>query len=353
MPAALQELVAQPRLAHAGIADHAHDLSVTRDGFVERLLEPGELPLPADEARQPARARYVEARLQRARSLQLEHAHGLLDALQLEASQILELEPAGDDRGGGLAHVHRVGCSELLHARGETDRVPLRGVVHAQVAADLAHDDVAGVEAHANREVEPVLALHLARVAAELPLQEQRGVTGALRVVLVGDGRAEQRHDPVARVLVHRALVAVHPVGQDREEAVEDAMPRFEIDLRGELHRALHVREHHRDRLAFALDRRPAREHLLRQVARRVLDGRGAAQGNATGLACGLLDQALAATVAEDRAQTGLAPADGADWGARSAAACARRRVGLVRCLAAGADHSRALLPRRNAEAGV
>ena len=43
-----------------------------------------------------------------------------------------------------------------------------------------------------------------------VPPDAERRVHRALRVVLVGDGRAEQRHDPVAEELVDGALVAVH-----------------------------------------------------------------------------------------------------------------------------------------------
>ena len=82
----------------------------------------------------------------------------------------------------------------------------------------------------------------------------QRRVTGALGVVLVRDRRAEERHDAVAGELVDRALEAVHAVGEDREEAVHDLVPLFGIDLLGELHRALHVGEQHRDLLALAFE---------------------------------------------------------------------------------------------------
>ena len=47
--------------------------------------------------------------------------------------------------------------------------------------------------------------------------------------------RREERHDPVARVLVDRALEAMHAVGEDREEAIEDRVPRFRIELLGQL----------------------------------------------------------------------------------------------------------------------
>ena len=43
-------------------------------------------------------------------------------------------------------------------------------------------------------------------------------------MVLVGNGRAEQRHDTVAGVLVDRALEAVDALGENLEEAVQDAV---------------------------------------------------------------------------------------------------------------------------------
>ena len=77
-------------------------------------------------------------------------------------------------------------------------------------------------------------------------------------MVLVRDRRAEERHDAVAGVLVDRALEAVHAVGEDLEEALEDRVPLLGVDLLGELHRALHVGEEHRHLLALALERRRA-----------------------------------------------------------------------------------------------
>ena len=82
----------------------------------------------------------------------------------------------------------------------------------------------------------------------------ERRVAGAPRMVLVRDRRAEQRHDPVAGVLVDRALEAVNAVGEDREEAIHDLVPLFGIDLLGELHRALHVGEEDGHLLALAFE---------------------------------------------------------------------------------------------------
>jgi hypothetical protein len=70
-------------------------------------------------------------------------------------------------------------------------------------------------------------------VAPQLLLKVQSRVAGALRVVFVRDRGSEQRDDPVAGVLVDRALEAVHAVGEYLEEAVQDLMPLFGIDLLG------------------------------------------------------------------------------------------------------------------------
>ena len=86
---------------------------------------------------------------------------------------------------------------------------PIAVYVHAEVLADRADDHLARVQAHADREAEPLRAAQLRRVGGELALEIKRRVAGAPGVVLVGDRRAEQRHDPVARELVDRALEAM------------------------------------------------------------------------------------------------------------------------------------------------
>jgi len=107
----------------------------------------------------------------------------------------------------------------------QPDRVTLRGVVHAQVVADLADDDFSGVDADPRRELEAMTPLHLARELAERIAHVQRRIARALRVVLVRDRRAEQRHDPIAGALVERPFEAVDPIGEDLEEAIEDDVP--------------------------------------------------------------------------------------------------------------------------------
>jgi hypothetical protein len=101
----------------------------------------------------------------------------------------------------------------------------------------------------------------------------ERGVAGALRVVLVRDRRAEEGHDAVAGVLVHRPLEAVHAVGEDLEEAVEDLVPLFRVELLCKIHRALHVGEQHGHLLALAFDGGARGQNLIGQMLGSVRGG--------------------------------------------------------------------------------
>jgi hypothetical protein len=74
-------------------------------------------------------------------------------------------------------------------------------------------------------------------------------------------------------VLVDGALEAVHAVGQDPEEAVENRVPLLGVDRLGQFHRASDVREEHGHLLALALEGVLALEDLVGQVLRGVVTG--------------------------------------------------------------------------------
>jgi hypothetical protein len=157
-------------------------------------------------------------------------------------------------------------------------------------------------------------------------------------VVLVGDRRPEERHDPVARVLVHRAFEAVHALGEDLEEAIEYLVPLLGIEPLGELHRALHVGEQDGDLLALAFEGRLRLEDLLGEVLRRVV-ARAAFGKQGTDLAAHRLLERLTAAIAEARSCPELAPAPGARARQRRPAAVAEASVVTVRAVASGAVH--------------
>ena len=89
-------------------------------------------------------------------------------------------------------------------------------------------------------------------------------------MVLMGERRAEQRHDPVAHHLVDGALVAVDGLHHPFEHGIEDLARFLGIAVGEQLHRALEVGEQHGDLLALALERGFGREDLLGEVLGRV-----------------------------------------------------------------------------------
>jgi hypothetical protein len=89
-------------------------------------------------------------------------------------------------------------------------------------------------------------------------------------MVFMRDRRPEQGHDAVARVLIDRTLEAVHPFGEDCEEAIHDLMPLFGIHLLGKVHRALRVGEEKRHLFALPFEGAARCQDLLGKVLRGV-----------------------------------------------------------------------------------
>jgi hypothetical protein len=144
----------------------------------------------------------------------------------------------------------------------------VRRVDHLEIVADRSHDDFTRIESHAYGEAESPCTFQLRGVSAKFVPQMQGRVAGTPGVILVGDGRPEDRHDPIAGELIDRPLETVHAVGEDLEEAVHDPIPLFWIDLLAELHRALHVSEEHRHLLPLAFEGAARREDPLGEMAR-------------------------------------------------------------------------------------
>ena len=269
-PAALEELVAEPALSDAGLAQHRYHPAVPLERAPQRRLERGGLLLPPDEAREAPPAGDLEPRPERADAAQLIDPERVPHPLQREAAEVLEVEVPCDQRRRVLGQVDLPGLGEPLHALCEAHRVALRRVVHAQIVSDRADDHLPRIEPYADREVETLGAAELAPVAPERFAEMQRRMACALRMILVRDRRAEERHDPIAGELVDGALEAVDALREDAEEAVEDAMPCLWIDLFGQIHRALHVGEQDRHLLPLAMECAAVGEDLLGQMARGV-----------------------------------------------------------------------------------
>src|SRR5262249_54392835 len=79
--APLDELVAEPALPDARVGDDRDRAPVPPDCLSQRRLQGGRLRVAADEAREPARAGEVEARAERAGTLELVDPDGLPEPL--------------------------------------------------------------------------------------------------------------------------------------------------------------------------------------------------------------------------------------------------------------------------------
>ena len=125
-----------------------------------------------------------------------------------------------------------------------------------EIAPDGADEHFAGVEADTDLDRDALDLPHARGVSLHRLLHPQRGVARAHRVILVRQRGAEQRHDPVAHHLVHRALVPVDGLHHVLDDGVEQLAGVLGIAVGEELHRALEIGEKHGHLLALALERR-------------------------------------------------------------------------------------------------
>ena len=96
-------------------------------------------------------------------------------------------------------------------------------------------------------------------------------------MILMGDRRAEERHDAVAHDPVHGALVVVDRLDHAFEHRVEDLLRGLGVAISKQLHRTLDIGEQDGDLLALTLEGCPCGEDLIGKVLRGVTRRRGKA----------------------------------------------------------------------------
>ena len=103
-------------------------------------------------------------------------------------------------------------------------------------------------------------------IALHRLLHPERRIARPHGVVFVGERRAEERHDPVAHHLIHRALVTMHGLHHVFQYGVEELARLLGIAVGEQLHRALEIGEEDGDLLALTLQRGLGREDFLGEV---------------------------------------------------------------------------------------
>jgi hypothetical protein len=323
------QLVEKPGLADPRVAGHEHDLPAPGRCLAEAVDKQRQLALAPHERGQAPVPADLDAGAGAPRALHLEGPHGFVP-FHGEQAQVARLEEALDRLVGVLGHDHRARPGGLLHAGGQVGGVAHRGVVHAQVVSDAPHHDGTRIEPDAHGYREPALGPQLAAVLGERALDAECRVHGAARAVLVRDGRPEERHDAVPRVLVDGPLEAVDLGGDELEAGVDDAMDLFRVQLLGQTREAGHVGEEDRHLAALTLQGRARLEDLLGEM----LGGVTRRDDGSRGRAGRRLAHAGTARPTEARLRSERPPAGAALHGQRRPAlvaeAAARRITGLT-----------------------
>ncbi len=239
----LAELVDEARLAAAGIADDRDHLRQPLRHAAEARDELGHLGVASDEPCQPARLGDRHRSADSARANHLEGGDRLALAFDLERSAVPSLEEAPYQSLRRLAHEHRSRLRQRLQAGGEIGGVADRGIVGLEIAADRADDDRSGVSTDPNEEIEVATAPGAIRKPCDGVANGECRRDRALRGVLVSDGRAEQRHEAVARQLVDDALDPVDLAEGELEVLVEKIVVLLGVEPLGDRGRPHQVAE--------------------------------------------------------------------------------------------------------------
>ena len=267
-----RQLAQQARLADPGLADHGDQVRAAFAAHpVEQRHEQRRLVLAADQRRLGAGAAGGRAGI-RTRA-----------ASQAGTGSDLPFRVSGSSSEYSIApRVRRWVISPTVTLPGSRRRLEPGGdvdrVAHHRVAvADLAGQHLAGVDPDPQREVDVGRLRgdprHVLVDLLHRGLHRQAGAHRALRVVLVGDGGAEDRHHVVADVLVHAAAVADDLLSEASQRPVHDRLHGLGVHALGDRRVAGQVGE--QDRCLAALLRQragawrpqPARPH--REAGRR------------------------------------------------------------------------------------
>jgi len=151
--------------------------------------------------------------------------------------------------------------------------LPDDGVVHMQIVADGTDDDLPRVEPDSDRHRYPMRSLNLVRISRDGVLHSERRITSAHGMILMGNRRTEEGHNPIAHNSVHGALVAVDRLNHALEYRVEELLRVLGVAVSKQLHRALNIREQHGDLLPFTLEGCPGGEDLIGKMEGRVILG--------------------------------------------------------------------------------
>ena len=169
--------------------------------------------------------------------------------------------------------LHTVGNAGLarprhvLEARSEIYRIPGDRIFPVGIAAGAARHHLAA----RNADMDAQVARRFLSERSDRLVNVACRPHGALRIVGMRGGRAENGHDVVADMLVDRTAIALDDTIDDFEIAVEQVMRGFGSELAGAFGEARDIGKQDRDLAAGALDGR--RRNGSDRVVRKSGDG--------------------------------------------------------------------------------
>ena len=178
-------------------------------------------------------------------------------ALHLDRTDLAEAELPVREPEGRLGDVDLARCRGLLQPGGGVHRV-----AHDPVLGGSAHrtcDHHAAVDTDPQAELDPELRLDPRGVLGEDLLHPDRAAERTLRIVLVGDRRAEDHEDRVADELLDRPVVPEGFLGEVFEDARDEHLELLRIEVLRKRGESNEVGEKHRHETALLVLRRGRR----------------------------------------------------------------------------------------------
>ncbi len=237
-----------------GLARDGDELDLRlADHALERVLEQAQLAVAADERRRRSRLG-VDAEPARRRQ-RAPGRNGIALALELERRQLLVADRLPRRAIRLLVDDEAADRRLPLQTGGDVDDVAGGDALARPGLGAELDDRLAGRDGGAHRQLEAFLLVQLAdRVEDPQPCAH-----GALRVVLVRHGRAEDRHHRIADELLHGAAEALDLAGDALVVRAERGADVLGVGAVGACREADEVDEEHGDDLALLAARPPAR----------------------------------------------------------------------------------------------
>ena len=235
-------------LADSRRTDHADHCPASADGLVEDSAQCGEFPYPSYQGR------VVPAPTGISGAQQTIGRDGRVRAF--------DEYPLGFAEHGGVADQVRGGFADRYPARRRGRFHPLRhahlnpdGGVAARPGIDITGDDLTGIQADPQSQVDAVEALGFSCQQGHLVLDIERGQAGPKSMILQGNWGTEQCHDAVAGELVHRAAIALHHRRRTVEDRGHDVAEPLRFQRGGQVHGADHIGEQNSHLFVFSRPR--------------------------------------------------------------------------------------------------